>query len=390
MPYRVALIYGRDKTVLNFFVEVLKAYNVEVDTFEEGFIQRKAQDSYLMTCDIVWDYLNRADEIFAICWPEELAIVRSELRQSDSVVEKQPRPNVTLELGMAFALTRNASAPKPLTFIQTDVRMPSDIRGIYYLQYGSGIIDKIYNHLKPRYTEISELGEDQKKHLGDLMPDYHKEIDRLLSERSNDIEAGIFALKSRGIFDKYVGWFHNAQHVKVLGAINRRVLNYIERNPTSCTSKRVQILVPADCIIADNFDILEDHYGRRLINEIRMITDKVAVEKQKNSKAMMGVEVKFYTCFIPSSLYIFDDYLWITPYTHKQGTDSPSFFVEKTESPVVFQHYSDMFDLIWEKKSLHSILCNCDYDLCEHVKSFGMMRCPNPSIRKKQSVTKST
>jgi hypothetical protein len=373
MPYRIFLVSGRDSGAIDFIEQVLFQYGVEVVKWNMALGETKRRNSLLMTLDIVWGGLNEADEVFVLSTPDEYSSTKREFRQNEGAIELQPRPNVTLELGMAYALSEIKKTP--LTLIHAKTRIPSDARGIYHLEFDGDIIDRIYDHLSPRMPDIRRLDEETAAGLKKRMPDFSR--DSVMFDRIHDTEAGIVALKTRGVFDAYEKRFDAAKSIKIIGAVSRRILGHITKTPGICAGKKIQILLPSSCFISNNFDNLENQYGRHLIDEIRALVRNLDLVKSENARAMKGVETRFYTCYMPSSLYIFDDALWITPYTHVQASDSPTFLMTKAESLVVFKHYLQMFDHIWKNKSRSSILCDRDYFTCDFAMKHTHLGCPN-------------
>lgn len=316
--------------------------------------------------DIVLTGMNKSNEVFILYTPDEFVSTKREYRylsDSEAILLTQPRPNIILELGMALALSQKRQLNKPITIIDAHARIPSDIDYRLRVTWDDGLIDHLYNRLKQNYHEIKKLDTSAISHLMQNNP-LSINMDEAIMRRVNNADGCSLVLKSRGTFKEFSEYFKQSVHIYILGAINHTFMRLITKDPTCCKDKSINVLFPSNCLISGNFDILERQKGRVLIKKIRESYNDFYMVKKQFKSDMQNVKIKFYNLFISSSIYIFDDYIWLTPYGTIGADESPSFLICKSECPGTYKHYMDMYLDIWENKSNDTLQCNEKCDIC--------------------------
>ncbi len=364
--YSIFIVAGRNTKAQNYIKSILTAFGIDIISMEEA--RKEAFEHFIREpalSDIVLTGMKKANEVFILYTPDEFVSTKKEFRypsEVEAILLTQPRPNIILELGMALALSQKRQLNKPITIIDAHARIPSDIDYRLRVIWGDDLIDHLYNRLKQNFHGIKKLDNAAISHLMQSNP-LSTQIDEAIMRRVNNADGCSLVLKSRGTFKEFSEYFEQSNSICILGAINHTFMRLITSNPTCCKNKNIKVLFPSNCLISGNFDILEHHSGRVLIEQIRKSSSNFYEVKNQYKSDMQNVTLKFYDYFISSSIYIFDDIIWLTPYGTIGADESPSFLVCKSECPEAYKHYKDMYIHIWEKSNI-SLKCNENCNNC--------------------------
>jgi hypothetical protein len=322
--YSVFLVSGRDKIARNYLVFVFTSFGMRIITWENALEASGGKGKLPTTLDVVSKGLELADAIVVLSTPDEYASCRRKFRKhKENAIERQPRLNVILEAGMAIALANNKD--KKVAFIMSNTRELSDIAG---LQYGIQPLEKVRNDLKSKN-----------------LPNF--ESNSFYFDKQIEIDSPIIALKVRGTPAYYIDKIRGADKVCLLGASLRNILQDIIDHPSYYKNKGIHILLPANETIAGNFDILERHPGRNLLEEIAEHCEAISNIKNGEQGNLKNLIIKRFHHYNSSTIYIIGKMMWITPYTHLEGDFSPTYIISREECPDVFKHYQGYFDYLW-------------------------------------------
>jgi len=373
MIYRIFIVYGRDRAVNQFVQGVLEACGVEVVTWRKASAEASKQHNRVPTIlDVVRQGMQMADEIFVLFTPDEYVSTKKlcrDIHDHEPFVLHQARPNVILELGMALVMSQNEKPNKKLTIVDASARIPTDIDGCIRILWTDDIIYDIYNRISVHYEDIKPLTDVEALKAQNPIKDQRN---AKAFSRINEADGISIVINRRGSFRDFLCYFEKAESVSVAGAINRSLMRMITDEPKTCFNKKIRILLPSNCLVSKNFDLLEGHDGRELFNEILGRTKKFYQKKANDSVNLGNVELKFYSLYLSCSIYIFDDVLWLTPYGTVGANESPAFLVLESECPSAFRHFKCMFDKIWTEKADSKVFCKGTCESCEYRDCHGL------------------
>lgn len=127
---RAFIIYGRDVSAYDQLGKFVSAIGLQQLSFEE--VAGRTATSFV--ADIVTQGIREADVVIAFFTPDEQAVlfdpVTGSYLDSDETSRWQARPNVIFEAGLASGVSREKTV---IVTLGTDVRLLSDLHGIYYV-----------------------------------------------------------------------------------------------------------------------------------------------------------------------------------------------------------------------------------------------------------------
>ncbi len=136
---RVFLVHGRDLRAKSAVANLLRAFDLQVISWDEAAAQTATATPY--TGDVIIEGLQNADAVIVLFTPDDLGCTRPDFIQpGDAEEERTPRPqarlNVVFEAGMAMALNRQAT----ILLEMGSVRAMSDTAGLNVVRLTSATI----------------------------------------------------------------------------------------------------------------------------------------------------------------------------------------------------------------------------------------------------------
>jgi Predicted nucleotide-binding protein containing TIR -like domain len=362
MTEKVFVIHGRDMKLYNYILSVLKVIGIDTLTWEEA--SKGTKKVAPSTLEIVTYALKTSKVVLALLTPDEIVKLKTPHQNdnNDGIIVEQARPNVIFEIGLMIGLAKTNQ--KIHVILCNQCGSLSDIRSVNYISFNSSNVDKFLNTLI-KHLAADRLIEKGGKRAALKLANTIECPNIMNYSYLSTPEAGLAAvLPTQGLSENYYDILLESSNIQILGVKQEGMLHSIkktiERQNIKRTikeresdferlkKKKIQILIAGNEYYADMINKMEMENNRSIVN--KNITNLLDIIELKNSNDNFKLKMHLYanSC----TIRIFDDIMWLTPYTHHGGANSPTFIISKYENPDIYQYYSNYFDYLWHDASV--------------------------------------
>ena len=358
---QVFLIHGRNEDLNHYVLTVLKKLKIKTLTWVQA---AHGAGSVPTTLNIVKHALKTSKVILALMTPDEIVKLKTlHQKRSDKIhgkIVEQARPNVIFEIGLMIGL---AQPDQKIHLILCDqCGSLSDISGINYIPFDSSQKKTVNEFLKMLIDTLIMDGfieEKKKKEVLALAktvkyPSPAKDYFYLSTPECHENNLAA-SLTRQGLSADYYAKLLLSKKIQILGVKQASMLQSIKiaireegSNFKLLKKKKIQILIAGNKQYTTMIDRMEGHNDRKIVTQ--NIKSLLNIIELKDSNENFDLKMHLYanSC----TIRIFDDIMWLTPYTHNGGTDSPTFTISKYENPTIFKYYKNYFKNLWKHASV--------------------------------------
>jgi Predicted nucleotide-binding protein containing TIR -like domain len=369
---QVFLIHGRNTELNQYVLDVLEEIGVKTLTWEQAATGVRGLSPF--TLDIVKHALKTSKVVLALMTPDEIVKLKT-LHQEDKdkvdgKIVEQARPNVIFEIGLMMGLADTDQKIHVISYDQCGSF--TDMAGIHYIQFNSSQKDKFLDNLINNLMEDGLIKKDKKDALKlakSIVCPFANDYSYLSTPECH--ESNLAAILTRqGLSAAYYDKLLLSKNVQILGVKQEGMLQSIKNTIRKHGSeferlkeKNIQILIAGNEHYTRMIDRMENYNDRKIVNQ--NITNLLDIVELKKLNANFNLKMHLYanSC----TIRIFDDIMWLTPYTHNGGDNSPTFIISSYENPTIYDYYKYYFDNLWTMASVSVELDDNEISLKEKL-----------------------
>ena len=364
---KVFVIHGRDEHIYHYLLDVLEKIGITTLPWEQAIRETSISTKQIIppNLSIVKYALEYSRCVLVLMTPDEIVKLKricqnnNEINQEDIQIAEQSRPNVIFELGMVIGLAKENQAIHIIRY--NKCRSLSNIDGLNYISFNDddleGFLSNLTEQLRLDGFKLKEPAVQLAKAA--ILPktickgnstDYS-----YLSHHSDDQDSIAVAIKERGQYGSYYEKILASTSISIIGVSQESILRNIRdaikmegSEFENIKEKTIRILLAGNRDYTNMIDKIEslnrNLYADNLVNALSLV-------ELKSKKNLDKLEIRMHLFANSCTIMIFDDIMWITPYTHKGGNDSPTFIISKYENPEIYKFYLDYFDKLWSPRN---------------------------------------
>ena len=157
-------------------------------------------------------------------------------------------------------------------------------------------------------------------------------------------KAGV--LDSRPNSNKMFKKLLESKEIVIVGVSRQSLINqfieFVPTNISSARSKNIKFLIAGNEAYTGLIDSIERQSNRELI--LDNITNVMNLSKCKQDYMLDSLHIKMHLYANSCTIVRLDDTMFVTPYTHLQGSDSPTFVLDVKRNSDTFNHYMEYID----------------------------------------------
>ena len=150
--------------------------------------------------------------------------------------------------------------------------------------------------------------------------------------------------------------FEQAKKVRILGNNQGPIMRDISASISErgecflkiLRAKNIKLLISGNKQYTDLVDKVENHTNRILFNDnIQNVLNLLRNVSQGGGSILSNFHVGMHIYAHSCTMMMYDEVMYLTPYTHRVGRDSPTYVISKRELPHIFSFYENYFDRLW-------------------------------------------